>query len=461
MTGALASLLSDAVSRPDAVIAGGADATLPGTVLLDLAGTVSAALRAGDILPDEPVLLTSGNRASDLAGLLGIWLAGGVAVPCHETTPSAARDRLRDRTGARFMIDGSDLSTLAADLPPRRELLAGAAMILFTSGTTGVPKGVVLGHERFRDKLLALQRLLAIRPGDSVVVPLQLTFIYGLWVSLLALHAGARLVLAPRFRVETVGRVLVRGATVLAAVPTMLRALAIAPPPASALRMILSGGEPLGMVASAADDCWPGASLVDLYGLTETGACDFCARTEDRVVASSSIGRPTEGVAFRIERGDEGVGELGIKSPFGMLGYLDDPSYTAAAFDHGFFRTGDLARPRDGGRVEIVGRIKEIVSRGGVKIAPLELEALFERHPAVAAALCTGVRDPRRGESVHVMLVAKPGQNLDPERLQGWAAERIERYKLPDRIHVGEALPQGPTGKADRAALRRLLQGLC
>ena len=142
-----------------------------------------------------------------------------------------------------------------------------------------------------------------------------------------------------------------------------------------------------------------------------------------------------------------------------MQGYLDDPALTAAAFSAGFLGTGDLARRRADGRVELVGRIKEIVSRGGNKIAPAEIENLFASHPDVIGALCTGVPDERLGEALHVLLVPRPGSTLTADALRRWAAERLERYKLPDGIHLADALPLGPTGKADRGALaRRIVQ---
>jgi long-chain acyl-CoA synthetase len=151
-----------------------------------------------------------------------------------------------------------------------------------------------------------------------------------------------------------------------------------------------------------------------------------------------------------------GIGELQVRTPFGMLGYLDDPALTAAAFSDGYFRSGDLARLRGDGRVEIVGRSKEMISRGGNKIAPLEIDNLLGGHPGVAAALCAGVPDSRLGEAIHAVVVLQPGAALSADELRRWAAERIEPFKLPDRIIFAEALPLGATGKASRAAVREL-----
>jgi len=147
-------------------------------------------------------------------------------------------------------------------------------------------------------------------------------------------------------------------------------------------------------------------------------------------------------------------GELAIKTPFIMAGYLDEPALTAAAFRDGYFRTGDLAERTAEGRVRLVGRAKELIHRAGNKVSPLEVERIFEEHPGVAEALATGLPDARLGEAIHLLIVPAAGASPKPEELRAWAGERLDRYKLPDAIHLGTAIPLGRTGKADRAALR-------
>ena len=202
--------------------------------------------------------------------------------------------------------------------------------------------------------------------------------------------------------------------------------------------------------------------MYDLYGLTETGSCDFCLPPADQADGAGSIGRPTEGVDFRLVGADGrpvtdgGQGELCIRTPFGMLGYLDDPDLTAGSFIDGYLRTGDLARVRGDGRVEIVGRLKDIVSRGGNKIAPAEIDALLCSHPDVAAALCAGVPDARLGEAMHAVVVPKANAALTPEALRQWVATRIEKYKVPDAIYLRDALPLGSTGKVRRAGVAEI-----
>ena len=341
--------------------------------------------------------------------------------------------------------------------PPLRPQLAGAALIIFTSGSTGTPKGVVIGHDGLSIKLDVLSHILPVGPADVVLMPLQLTFIFGIWVSLLTLLRGGRLLLVPKFSRDLAADTL-QTATVLAAVPTMLRALdagrSVNTPN---LAVILTGGEPLApALAASLAARFPRAALFDLYGSTETGSCDFCLLPNDQPSGWGSIGHPTAGVTYRLtpqsgQDGHDAACELQINTPARMLGYLDEPQMSADAFDAGFFRTGDLARLRPDGRVELIGRAKEIISRGGNKISPLEIDNMLLRHPAVAAAMSVGIPDPHLGQSLHVLVVAKNHQLLDADALRAWAATKVERFKLPDRIHVASALPLGKTGKSSRA----------
>jgi long-chain acyl-CoA synthetase len=452
MSGALADLLVAALGATDRVVGSTRDAPLQPDALLALAGHVERALSGQRLARDEPVHVRIGNRPADIGALLGIWLAGGVAVPVHVSAAPATLARVQNLTRARFLVDGETLSAIGRQAPPQRELLRDAALVIFTSGSTGLPKGAVIGHERLAGKIVVLDRLLDVRTHDRVLLPLQLTFIFGLWVMLLALMKGARLVLMPEPKRETLAQALA-GTSLLAAVPSMLRALPL-DSKVPALRLILTGGEALAPKLAESLRAFTPAALYDLYGLTETGSCDFCLAPTDQPQGFGSIGRPTEGVGFRIASG----GELQIRSPFGMLGYLDEPQLTESAFENGFFKTGDLAQPAEDGRVALIGRAKDMISRGGIKIAPLELDTLISEHSDVAAALCAGVADARLGEVVHAVVVPRPDRTIDVAQLRAWLSERTERFKVPEVIYVRDALPSGATGKADRRAVARLAQ---
>ena len=465
MTGALAQGLDRALAEPGSCFIDASGTKLSATTLMRQAEQVAALLTQANLRVSEPVHLKIGNRPIDIAAMLGIWRAGGTVVPIHASSLPATGTALAKTTGARFLINGTDLRRIGAEPPAPRALLSSAAIVIFTSGTTGSPKGVVIGHDALAGKIEVLKSLLTLRRDDVVVIPLQLNFIFGLWVCLLSIESGANIGLIPKFSAEMTRRWLDSGATVLAAVPTMLRTLlADTPPAAPRLRMILAGGEVMPPVLNAKiSTIWPRAGIYDLYGSTETGSCDFCLDAAGQIPGRGSIGVPTRNVTFRIRKSDGTLaphgeaGELEILSPYGMLGYLDDHDLTKGSFDDGYFRSGDLARIRDDGRTEIVGRSKEVISRGGNKVSPLEIDHLLSSHPDVAVALCTGVPDERLGETIHAMVVLNPGVSLAEADLLQWASGKIERFKLPEKIHFCDALPVGNTGKTNRAAARQLI----
>src|SRR5262245_37622417 len=452
--------------RTASAIESAAGVLLTADQLQGKAEAIARALLANQIAPGEPILCRMANEPVDLAALLGTWLAGGVAVPFHAAAAPASVAAIQLATGARLSLRAEHVASIAQQPPAPRELLRQAALIVFTSGSTGKPKGVVLAHQRLARKLEVLDRLLKLSAADVVIVPLQLSFIFGIWVSLLSILSGAHLVLMQKFTAAGLANKLAEGASVVALVPTMLRALlAQSPRPvAPNLRSLLSGGESLGhQLAAGLGDVFPRTEIYDLYGLTETGSCDFCLTPREFAVGLGSIGHPTAEVQYRIGDADgapvkPGVaGELLLKTPFAMLGYLDDPALSAAAHVEGYLRTGDQAKLRADGRVEIVGRLKDIISRGGNKIAPAEIDALLMRHPQVTGALCAGVPDARLGEAIGAIVTLAPGAELTAEALRHWSAQRIEKFKVPDVILIRNALPTGSTGKSSRAAVARLV----
>ncbi|MFT7183581.1 MAG: long-chain acyl-CoA synthetase [Planctomycetota bacterium] len=438
-----------AATRPDAV------AVDDGTVALSYGDLVAAAdrgalaLRAAGMQDGEPVVVPVSGRAADLAAFLSVWRAGGAAAPVHRTTPSSVAEGLRARLGARLSME--DAPARIADCAPRQ--LDGAGTVMFTSGSTGVPKGVLLSAARAADKLAMIGAMTNWREGERAVIALQLTFSFGQWATWLTLARGGRVDLRGRFDVAEI-LALSAGATRLPAAPTMLRRLAEAGG-APFKGTIMAGGEPLPAALGArVRAAFPAAGLGDIYGLTETGTSDFFVQPDDYDQLAGTIGRAGQGIDWRLGEG----GELQIRSPWGMLGYLDAPDLTEAAFADGWFRTGDLAAETNG-TVRLIGRAKDLVIRSGNKVAPLEVEAVFLSHPDIAAALVAGAPDPDRGEALHLAVVARVGTTLDPQALRDWAAERLERWKLPDHVHVMADLPTGATGKADRGALRALVGG--
>ena len=461
MSGALAEILRDALTPAGRVVESTSGEAQQGNSLLARAERVRHALAARYVAPHEPVHVSIGNRPSDLGALLGVWQAGAVAVPIHASAAVSTVARVQRISRARFLLDGDRLDAIGEAPPPDRALLRDAALVIFTSGSTGDPKGVVIGHRRLAEKLAVLDRLLNIAPNDVVLSPLQLVFIFGLWVSLLTLMKGARLVLVPKFTEEAMARGLTE-ATILAGVPSMFRTLLtyrdVAAPK---LRAMLTGGEVLAPALAHAMARLAPAAIHDLYGLTETGSCDFHLGPAGQPQGFGTIGHPTERVMFRIAKDSAAVangetGELQIRTPFGMLGYLDGTALTETSFDGGYFKTGDLARMTVDGAVALIGRAKDIISRGGNKIAPLEIDNLLAEHPEIAAALCAGVADERLGEVIHAVVVPRAGARLEATGLRDWLLTRTERFKVPDVFHFRDALPAGASGKADRKAVAQL-----
>ena len=450
--------------------------------LREQADKVAAGLRAVELAPSEPVHVSVSNRPLDVAALFGVWLAGGVAVPIHRNTPPTVASGLQGRTRARFLIDSQAsnicssgaVSILSTTRPPPRPMLDDAAFIIFTSGSTGEPKGVVVGNDAFHGKILQIDSLLHFRPAEQTLLVLNVTFSFGLWVSLLTLFRGGTLVMQEKFDAAMFFEALAdHPVTRVGMVPTMMRVL-FADSRMDAkidrvvaegnLHQILIGGESLGRsLADTIRRRFSGTQMIDIYGLTETATCDFFAFPADYAKYPGSIGRPSPHVKFRIADLDDlevephALGELQIDTPYIMKGYLDDAALTSAAFCERWFRTGDLARRLDGDVVELMGRKKEVISRGGNKVTPMEIEQSICSHPDIAAAMAVGIDDPLLGERIHVLLVARRGVIMDLPSVQKFLETRLERFKLPDRYYVSDELPLGRTGKADRAQFRSMI----
>ena len=437
------------------------------------ARAVCAVLVAAGIEADEPVHVQVSNQPLDMAAILGIWLAGAVAVPIHRTTPGEVSQDFARRTQARWAVDlatdrpaGQSLIAIAAKAPAQRVLLRHAALVVFTSGSTGAPKGVVVAHSAFHGKIQKIDALLRLNGDDRTLLVLNINFSFGLWVSLLTLLNGGTLVMRSRFEPASFLQALVEHRiTRVGMVPTMMRVLfsdaqrnaaIVRVNDAAHLRQIWIGGEALGpSLGRIIRDRFSATDLVDIYGLTETATCDFFAFPADYAKQPGCIGRPSPEVQYRIAED----GELQLRSPYLMQGYLDEPELTAAAYCDGWFRTGDLGRVVDGGAgdgdlVELMGRQKDVISRAGNKVTPAEIEQAICSHPDVAAAMAVGVADALLGQRIHVLLVPRAGATLALGDLRKHLAPRLERYKQPDAYYVGEALPLGRTGKADRTQFK-------
>jgi long-chain acyl-CoA synthetase len=424
---------------------------------------VRDALARAGLAANEPVHVRISNQPLDLAAYAGVWLAGGAVVPVHRSSPPGAVTHVAAKTRARFEFD-SKLKVLRDEAPPSRPILDRAALIVFTSGSSGMPKGAVLSHRAFAGKLEAIQSLLGFCESDRTLLVLNITFSFGIWVALLTLLHGGCLLPREKFAAGAFLKDLEDSrATQVAVVPTMMRSLILDIPStnllcnAPALRQVLIGGETLGKgLGETLRALFAPAPLIDIYGLTETSTCDFFLLAHEAERYAGCIGRPSPGVRFRIV-GDDG--ELQISSPYLMSGYLDEPGLQP--IQDGWLATGDLGRERDPGVVEIVGRKKELIYRGGSKIAPLEIEFACSAHPKVAAALAVGRPDERLGQRIHALIVPRNKENepdLTPAEVYAFLSSRLERYKQPDVLYFASELPAGRTGKADRGRFAAMLE---
>lgn len=420
---------------------------------------VRATVAEAGLAANEPVHVRISNRPLDLAAYMGVWLARGVVVPVHRSTPDAAAAQVLAKTRSRFEWD-EGLRRLADPAPAERSILEGAALVVFTSGSSGMPKGAVLTHGAFAGKLEAIQSLLHFGEGERTLLVLNITFSFGIWVALLTLLKGGTLLPREKFVASTFLEELERERIDrVAVVPTMMRSLILDVPAANLrfegrdLRQVLIGGETLGKgLGETLRALFAPADLIDIYGLTETSTCDFFLMPADAARYAGCIGRPSPGVRYRIAGED---GELMISSPFLMAGYLDEPGLQPIR--EGWLATGDLARERDPGVVEIAGRKKELIYRGANKVAPQEIEFACSAHPKVAAALAVGRPDERLGQRIHVLVVPRE-TGLAPAELRAFLRERLDKYKLPDVLYFARELPSGRTGKADRGRFAAMLE---
>ena len=441
---------------------------------LSTAHALRTALGQAGLAAHEPVHVRVSNQLADLAAYLGVWLAGGVVVPLHRASPQGAVAHVQTKTRARFEWDGV-LRHYGEAPPPARPTLRGAALVVFTSGSSGLPKGAVLSHRAFAGKLAAIQSLLRFSAGERTLLVLNITFSFGIWVALLTLLHGGRLAMRERFSPRSFLEDLRSGQiTRVAVVPTMMRSLILDVPQRQLesearalaaqgeLRQVLIGGETLGKgLGETLRALFAPVPLIDIYGLTETSTCDFFLMPQEAVRYAGCIGRPSPGVRYRIAA-DDGtalasgeIGELHIASPFLMSGYLDEP--LLEPIRDGWLATGDLARERDAGVVEIAGRKKELIYRGGNKVAPQEIEFACSAHPQVAAAMAVGRPDERLGQRIHALVVPR-GPALAAAELRAFLSERLEKYKQPDVLYFATELPAGRTGKADRGRFAAMLE---
>ena len=355
--------------------------------------------------------------------------------------------------------------------PDTRDIVAlspdDTAVLLYTSGTTGKPKGAELTHFQLFMNCTVAGNLFGYRPDDIVLAVLPLFHVFGLSSVLnIAVRFGGSMTLVPRFEPGAViDAIESTRCTIFAGVPTMYFALLAADIEGrdlSSVRVGLSGGAAIpGEVIRAFEEKFPGVFVLEGYGLSESASTTTfnISPTERRVL---SIGKPIWGVDLKIVDedgnalgdGEEHVGEIVIRGHNIMKGYYKNPAATAEAIRDGWFFTGDLGYRDSDGFYFIVDRKKDLVIRGGFNVYPREIEEVLYSHPAVAEAAVIGKPDERLGEEVVAIVSLKAGAEATADDIIAFTKERLAAYKYPREVRIITELPKGPTGKILKKDLR-------
>lgn len=384
-------------------------------------------------------------------------------------------ERIRDGIAASFEVceigvDGLNLSSEATS-PPRAPRAADAAMLMYTSGTTGLPKGVLLSHANMLSGASAIARSLALTPADRVLSSLPLYHVNGQCIATVSpLVSGGSIVMPHRFSVSQWWRLVARHRpTWLNMVPTIIAYLLngpeLAPDQAEACRNVRFGrsaSAPLPPEQHRAFEARFGFSVIEAMGLTESASVAFSNPLDRSQRKYGSPGRPIGVEARVVDRNGmpaaDGVrGEIELRGPNVMIGYYKSPEATAAALrPGGWLATGDLGYRDADGFYFITGRLKELIIKGGENIAPREIDEALLAHPAVLEAAAVGVPDPDYGQEILACVVVKPGATCSEDELRAHCLRTLGRYKSPRFLRLVGQLPKGPSGKVQRLKLVEL-----
>jgi len=481
-----------APDRPVAVYDGG---QLTYAELDQMSDRLAAALAAAGIEPGDRVALQLPNIPQFLISYFGILKAGGVVVPLNVmlTAPEVAF-HLSD-SGAAMLITwagvlaeaakGAEAAGLdllyavghAADTagavpferllvaaPPLRELASrqptDTAVIVYTSGTTGRPKGAELTHLQLYMNADIPGRLFGVRPDDVVITVLPLFHVFGLSSILdICVRFGCTMSLLPRFSPAAVLTAIQRDrATIFEGVPTMFADLLFYPDldryDLSSLRIAISGGASIPAPVLDAFEQRFGLFVLEGYGMTET-ASTITQNLSTAERRHYSVGKPIWGTQTQVwgddhrplPPGREHVGEIVTRGAHVMKGYLNRPEATADAFTRDWLHTGDLGYFDEDGFLFVVSRKKELIIRGGYNVYPSEIENVLLGHPAVAEAAVVGIPDVRLGEEVMAVIIRRPAMTVGEPQLVAYCRQRLAAYKCPRVFQFRSELPKNTLGK--------------
>jgi long-chain acyl-CoA synthetase len=444
----------------------------------------AAWLRSLGVAAGERVMLVGENCVAQVAALFAIasldaWFVNvnarltapeletirihcGARVVLYTAASSPDAAAHAARAGAGALAHGELMASLHADGgPPEPAAAQPTAALVYTTGTTGNPKGVMLSHRNLLFVAAVSSRLRGLLPADLAYGVLPVSHVYGLSSVLLGtLYAGACLQLAPRFTPRAMLEAIRGGLTIVQGVPAMYARLLelcaaedLQAPLASRLRFAYAGGSPLDPTLKRAVEGLLGVPLHNGYGLTEAAPTVSQTRL-DAPRADTSVGQAIPGVEVRVAGAD---GKLFVRGPNVMQGYYRDPAGTAAVLDaDGWLDTGDLARQGPDGALFIAGRSKELIIRSGFKVYPLEVETVLNAHPAVTQSAVVGRALADSNEEVVAFVQPVAGKAIVPAELLDWAGARLAPYKRPARIVVMDSLPAAASGKVLKHRLKSL-----
>jgi acyl-CoA synthetase (AMP-forming)/AMP-acid ligase II len=408
-------------------------------------GAMEAVLTArgfgrGDVL----ALQAPNSREWVATAFAALRLGGAVTGVSVVATPEEVERQLID-AGAALLATPAGIVDGPA---PRRA--DGVALLPYSSGTSGLPKGVMISHASLVTAVRQVSSGLRLTPDDVVLALAPFSHVMGFVITLgSALLAGARVVPVPRFDPAGFLALLARErVTVVIVPPPLMPLLARAPVDLPHVELIVCGGAPLGAeLQQAVAERFPHAAVGQGYGLTETTACVTMPDRELGTVPGSA-GRLMPNTELRVAED----GELLVRGPQTMAGYLDRPDATAAMVDAGgWLRTGDAGRIDDAGNVFIVDRLKELIKVNALQVAPAELEAVLGMHPAVAECAVVPRPDERCGEVPVAVVVARA--EVEPEELIAYVASRVAPHKRLRAVRFVDAIPRTPAGKTLRRQL--------
>jgi fatty-acyl-CoA synthase len=487
-------LLGAAATSPRSIAVDVVDGpTLTYADLLDAVRRMASGLRARGVTPGERVAVLGRSGADLVTTLHAVSWVGAVGVPidvrlapaevagvlddcqpllvvADDATAGLATDAVRSCAVAPTLVDVRELQAAQGDDAPSTAADEALALILYTSGTTGSPKGVCLSHRAVVWNAVTIclgQRLLH---GDAFLALTPLSHA-GSGTRLFTSLVGAqRLVVAPGFDAERFPRIVEEhDVTTTILVPTMMADLLVVHPAErfARLRSVVYGAAPSALpVIGEALERWD-CGLFHAYGLSEATTNVALLPPEEHTPDSlGSVGWPLPGVLVSVRDGDTDtdtdtdtgdVGEVCVRSDKVMSGYWNRPDETAAALRGGWLHTGDLGRLDERGRLWLVGRKKELIIVGGNNVYPAEIEAVLQQHPGVAEAAVVAGPHPRMGEVPVAFVVPVPGQTLVVDDVVAFAADRLAPFKVPRTIHATESLPRTGTGKVAKALLTERL----